>query len=92
MWEQVEWILLSVGVVGFVVQCVRFVRVTLPENFGSNPGFGALEVMVAPWLIIGSVGLGLVLDSWKWGGIVFGLGMFSTGLLAMLLGRLFGGR
>ena len=92
MWVKLGVVLLVVGAAGFVLQCVKFVRVTLPENYGGNPGFGALETRVAPGFAIACLGLGLALGSWKWGLIVFGLGMFATGFVAMALARLFGGR
>ena len=90
--EQAGLVILIVAVTGFAIQCVKFVRVTLPENYGNNPGFGCFEMMVMPWLITGCVGTGLMMQSWKWGMAILIAGFFLSGMFAMLLARLFGKR
>ena len=92
MWGPLGIILSIVGGLGVIYQCYRFVREKIPANYGNNPGFGCLEVMIAPWHASGSLGLGLLMQSWGWGVGVFGLGLLGFGLLAMLLGQLFGGQ
>jgi len=92
MWEELGIILLIVGGVGAARQCVIFIKETLPGYYGENPGFGCLEAAVAPWHAIGCLGLGLVLESWPWGVLIFGTGLFCYGLFAMLLSRLLRGR
>lgn len=84
--------MIGLGVVGWVVRSVGFVRVTLPKHFGSNPGFGAYETLVVPWFTAICIGLGLVFGSWPWALIPMGLGFFALGFVAMALGRLFGRR
>ncbi len=91
MWEQLGLVLLIIGVLGVSYQCVIFVKETIPETYGGNPGFGCLEVMVAPWFATGCTGLGLLMQSWMWGVGAFGIGIFCFGFLAMLLAHLFGG-
>ncbi len=92
MWELLGTILLIAGVLGVSYQCVIFVREIVPQNYGGNPGFGCLEMMVAPWYAIGCLGAGLLMQSWVWGTSLFVSGFLCFGFLAMLLGRLFGGR
>ncbi|MES0370816.1 MAG: hypothetical protein ABUK11_00920 [Mariprofundaceae bacterium] len=90
--EQVGLILLTVAVLGFAFQCLKFVWVTLPENYGSNPGFGCFEMMVMPWFAGACIGVGLLMQSWIWGVTVFVVGIFTLGFFAMLLTALFGDR
>lgn len=92
MWQNIGFILLFIGLIGVLYQCVKFVKITIPEYYGRNPGFGCLDMMVQPWFITGCIGLGLVMQSWLWGCITFGLGLFFFGFLAMLLGHLFGSK
>ena len=82
--------LVAVGVVGFVLKTVEFVRVTIPENHGLNPGFGAFEMMALPAWAAGSIGVG-ILTSWKVGVACVVVGFLTLGFLAQLLGYLFGG-
>lgn len=91
-WQSLGYLLLVIAVPGFCYQCVVFVRKTLPENFGNNPGFGCLEMMVQPWFLIGCVGAGLALHSWVWALALFGVGIFAVGLLAQLLAHIFGAK
>jgi hypothetical protein len=88
MWVLLGLLLLIVGVLGVIYQCVIFVKEILPTNYG-NPGFGCLETMVAPWFALGCFGLGVFMHSWKWGVMVFGFGILPFGFLAMLLERRF---
>jgi len=92
MWELLGLILLIIGVLGACYQCVIFVKETIPQNYGSNPGFGSLEIMVMPWLVTASVGVWVLMQSWKWGAILYVIGVISFGFLAMLLGRLYSGQ
>ena len=55
--------LVAIGAAGFVTRSVEFVRITIPDNYGSNPGFGAYESMVLPWFAAGFIGLGFVLGT-----------------------------
>jgi hypothetical protein len=80
------------GAVGILIRTLEFVRVTLPENYGVNPGFGCYESMIAPWYALVCVGVGLLTASWVVGGVALLIGLFASGFLAMLLGRLFGRR
>ncbi len=82
--------LVGVGALGVVFKTVEFVRVTIPGNYGLNPGFGAYETMTAPWWAAICLGLGVVV-SWKTGLALFALGLFGLGFAAQLLGWLFGG-
>lgn len=82
--------LLGVGALGVVFKTVEFVRVTIPSNYGSNPGFGAYETTTALWWAAMSLGLGIVV-SWKVGLALFALGLLGLGFFAQLLGRMFGG-
>ena len=91
-WQQIGLMLLIPGVLGVFYQCVKFVRKTLPDNFGNNPGFGCLEVMVLPWFSAICIGVGLVTQSWMWPIVVFGVDLFSIGVLATLLAQIFGGK
>ena len=70
-------------------QTVHFVRVTIPHNYGSNPGFGAYEVTVIPWWGVGCIGLG-ALTSWGVAAACLAVGLLALGFIAQLLGRLFG--
>lgn len=81
--------LIMLGAVGYVVRTVEFVRVTIPENYGSNPGFGAYESMVLPWFAVGFLGVGLLLGSWLWAVVPIIIAPFALGIIALLLGRLF---
>ncbi len=90
MWEGLGLLLLIVGSLGAGYKCVTFAKVTIPGNYGSNPGFGRLEMMVMPWLAGACLGLGLFMQSWIWGVGSFGVGVFFFGFLAQLLSRLFG--
>ena len=90
-----SWIghaLMAAGVIGFVVRSVEFVRVTIPRNYGSNPGFGAYESMVLPWFSAGFIGLGIVLGSWRWALLPIAAGLVGLGFVAMLLSKVFGRR
>jgi len=89
MWEWTGLILLITGLLGAIYQCVVFVREVVPATYGGNPGFGCLEMMVMPWLVTGTVGVGLFTMSWGWIAVVFVVGFFGFGFLAQLLGRLF---
>ena len=91
MMEMLGPVLIVVGILGVIYQCVIFVKETLPANYGNNPGFGALEMKVFPWVASVGIGLGLMLHSWIWGVSVLAFGLLGSGFLAMLLGRLFGG-
>jgi hypothetical protein len=82
--------LISLGALGVGFKSVEFVRVTIPTNYGSNPGFGAYETMVLPYWAFGSVGLGLM-TSWEVGIGCFIVGLLTLGLVAQLLGRVFRG-
>ena len=84
--------LVIVGVLGVSLRTVEFVRVTMPENYGSNPGFGAYESMCLPWWALGAVGVGLQAGSWRLGGIALVSGLLVLGVASQLLGRLFGRR
>jgi cobalamin synthase len=64
--------------------------VTIPENFGSNPGFGAYEVTVLPWWLLVSIGVGRLTSVWI-GVVCMVVGWFALGFFAQLLGRVFGG-
>ena len=92
MLEMLGPVLIVIGILGVIYQCVIFIKETLPANYGNNPGFGCFEVMTCPWFAAGSFGLGLFMQSWRWGFMVFGFGMFFMGFLAMLLARLFRGQ
>lgn len=81
--------LIGIGVLGMVIKTVEFVRVTIPDNFGSNPGFGVYETMSFPWWAAVSIGVG-IMASWKVGLVGFAVGLFALGLFAQLLGRVFG--
>ena len=85
----IGWALVVIGGLGVVLRSVEFVRVRIPHNYGSNPGFGAYETMALPWWGVGSFGLG-VLTSWQVGVACFVLGLFTLGVAAQLLGRVFG--
>ena len=84
--------LVAIGALGFLIRSREFVRVTLPQNFGSNPGFGCYETMVLPWFISLCLGGGLLASSWKLGLISFTLGLVLLGLVPQVLARLFGTR
>jgi hypothetical protein len=90
MWQVLGLFLLMLGGLGVYCKCIAFVRVTLPQNYGSNPGFGQFETMCLLWVAGLCIGLGLIMQSWLWGFVSFGIGFFLLGLLAMLLARLFG--
>lgn len=83
-------ILLGVGVLGRVGASAHFVRVTISNNFGSNPGFGAFESSCLPWWAACSIAVGM-LTSWPIGVAMLVIGLFGLGFVAQLLGRLFGG-
>lgn len=85
------WALLLIGATGVVHSAIRFVRVTLPHNFGSNPGFGVFETSALPWWAAGSIGVGL-LTSFRAGAVTFALGIVVLSLSGQLLGRIFGNR
>lgn len=91
IWGQLGYVLLVIGVPGVCYQSIIFVRKTLPANYGNNPGFGCLEIMVLPWFLAGCIGAGLVLQSLLWAVIIFGAGFFLIGFLAQLLAFVFGG-
>lgn len=76
--------LIVVGALGALAQTVRFVRVTLPANYGANPGFGAYEVTVIPWLAVGCVGVALS-TTWLVGLSAFLVLTIGSGLFAQLL-------
>jgi apolipoprotein N-acyltransferase len=82
--------LFVVGGAGLLWKTVHFVRVTIPENFGSNPGFGAYEVTVVPWWLLVSIGVGSLTSGWI-GAVCMVLGSFALGFFAQLLARVFGG-
>jgi hypothetical protein len=84
--------LTAVGAAGMVWQSVCFVRVTLPHHYGLNPGFGAYETSVAPWWGALCVGLGLLAASARLGIVLFAVGFLALGLVAQLLGAIFGRR
>ena len=79
-----------IGSLGMIVKTVTFVRITLPENFGSNPGFGAYEVSMAPWWGALCLAFGLYTGRVLVPVVVFVVGLFGLGLVAQLLGRVFG--
>lgn len=81
--------LIAIGALGVVARAVHFVRVTMPENYGRNPGFGAFEAMAMPWWIVLCVGVGIQ-GSLRAGALAFVAGFIVLGLTAHLLGRLFG--
>lgn len=81
--------LLLTGAAGLVFSAIRFVRVTLPHNYGSNPGFGAFEASALPWWVAGSIGVGL-LTSFQTGAVSFALGIVVLGVVAQILSRIFG--
>jgi hypothetical protein len=88
--DTVSLILIAVGAVGIVVRSVTFYRVTIPQNYGSNPGFGAYEVTVIPWWLLVCVGLGVRTSPLVgWASFIagaFGLGFFGQ-LLAVAFRR-----
>jgi hypothetical protein len=88
-WQGLGLALLIPGALGVFYQCAKFVRKTLPDNFGNNPGFGCLEVMVLPWFSLSCIGAGLLSRSWLWPIVIFPVGLFATGFLATLLARKF---
>lgn len=81
--------LMVVGGLGLVARSVEFVRVTLPANYGSNPGFGCYETMVLPWFACGCAGAGLLLSSWRTGLGALVAGLLLLGFLGQLLSRVF---
>ena len=83
--------LLLAGTVGLVLSAIRFVRVTLPHNYGSNPGFGVFETSALPWWAAGSVGVGL-LTTFPAGAGAFAVGLLVLTVSGQLLGRIFGNR
>lgn len=83
-------VLVAIGAVGFIARSLEFVRVTIPGNYGSNPGFGAYESMVLPWFVVGVAGLGILLGSWTWVLVAIVIGPFALALVSQLLGRVFG--
>ena len=85
----IPWVLVAIGSLGMIVRTLQFVKVTIPENFGSNPGFGAYESSCWPWWFALAVGVGLM-TSFGVGAAMFVLGMFALGFVAQLLGHLFG--
>jgi len=92
MWEKFGVILLVIAAFGCVYQCCVFVMKTLPDNYGSNPGFGCFESMIMPWYVCGCIGLALLTHSWQAGLLAWVIGFFSLGLIANLLARLFSKR
>lgn len=72
-----------------IVRTVLFVRVTIPHNYGSNPGFGVYESACLPWWLALSVGVGLM-TSLGIGAAMFVLGLFGLGFFAQFIGRVFG--
>ena len=72
-----------------IVRTTQFVRVTIPENFGSNPGFGAYESSCWPWWFALAAGVGLM-TSFAVGAAFFIVGFFALGFVAQILGRFFG--
>jgi len=88
----VAGVLVTVGVLGIGLRTVEFMRVTMPENYGSNPGFGAYESMCLPWWALGAVGVGFAAGSWQAGGLALASGLLVLGVLSHVLGRLFGRR
>ena len=82
-------VLIAIGATGFIVRSLEFVRVTIPGNYGSNPGFGAYESMVLPWFVVGVAGLGILLGSWRWVLVAIVVGPFALALVSQLLGRVF---
>ena len=82
---------MAVGLLGGLAASVRFVRVTIPENHGSNPGYGVYEVAMLPWFIAFLGGLGLTLDTFRWTAALFLAGFFALGFLGQLLSRTFRG-
>jgi hypothetical protein len=82
--------LIAIGALGVLYKTVVFVRVTIPGNFGSSPGFGAYESMTMPFWLAGSIGVG-ILTSWPVGAGCLALGLLALGFFAQLLGRVFGG-
>lgn len=89
--QALPYALLAVGTVGFFARSATFVLVTLPHHYGSNPGFGAYEVLVAPWWATLCIGVGLA-TSLRTGLVVFLVGFVALGFVAQLLSRLFGRR
>lgn len=83
------FVLVAIGAVGFFARSIQFVWVTIPGNYGSNPGFGAYESMVLPWFMVSAVGLGVVLGSWRWLLLAIVVGPFALAIIGQLLGRLF---
>jgi hypothetical protein len=81
--------LIAIGSLGVIVRALHFVRVTMPENYGRNPGFGAFESMALPWWGVLCGGVGFV-TSVKAAAVTFFVGLFTLGLVAQLLDRLFG--
>ena len=81
--------LVAIGVVGVVLKTVEFVRVTMPNNHGLNPGFGAFQTMALPAWVAASIGVG-ILTSWKVGVVCVVVGFLTLGFLAQLLGYVFG--
>ena len=90
MWGKLGIIPLLIGIVGVAYQSLIFVKQTIPENYGNNPGFGCFETMILPWLALACIGIGLLLWSWIWAVCIFMIGMFCFGFLASWLSRTFG--
>jgi len=81
--------LIALGAAGVLWKTVHFVRVTIPGNYGSNPGFGAYETTVVPWWGVGCIGLS-GLTSWGVGAACLAVGLVAFGFIAQILGRVFG--
>jgi hypothetical protein len=81
--------LIGIGVLGMVIKTAEFVRGTIPDNFGSNPGFGVYETMSVPWWAAVSIGVG-IMASWRVALVGFAVGLLALGLFAQILGRVFG--
>lgn len=86
------WLALGIGAVGIAWGCVRFVLVTLPAHYGTNPGFGAFESSVMGWWLLACVGIGLLAGSARTAALAFPAGFVVLALLGMALGRVFGRR
>ena len=89
--ELIAWALVGLGGVGIIAKSVTFVRVTLPENFGANPGFGAYEVTVVPWWAVACVGIGMP-TSLLIGWVSLVVGAFALGCLGQALAIAFRGK
>jgi hypothetical protein len=87
--QPLGYLLLVIAIPEFCYQCIVFVRQTPPRNYGNNPGFGCLEMIVRPWFLVGCVGTGLATQSLFWALAHLAAGFFLIGFLAQFLAHVF---